>query len=74
MMMMEASTRVSVLDSGDDDHTIESHSNHVFFLIVCNCKHGTVLWVVGKRFLVKHVVDVMLPFPVTDPTLGCCGP
>jgi hypothetical protein len=28
---------------------------------------GVVLWVVGKRFLVKHVVDGMLPFLVTDP-------
>jgi N-acetylglucosamine-6-phosphate deacetylase len=29
---------------------------------------GVVLWIVGKRFLVKHVVDGMLPSPVTDPS------
>jgi hypothetical protein len=29
---------------------------------------GVVLWGVGKHFLVKHVVDGMLPSPVTDPS------
>jgi hypothetical protein len=27
-----------------------------------------VLWVVGKQFLTKHIMDVMLPSPVTDPS------
>jgi hypothetical protein len=37
---------------------------------------GLVLWVVGKRFLVQHVVDGMLPSPVkTHPRyLGCPVP
>jgi hypothetical protein len=29
---------------------------------------GVVLWVAGKRFLVKHIMDGMLPSPVTDPS------
>jgi hypothetical protein len=29
---------------------------------------GVLLWVAGKRFLIKHVVEGMLPSPVTDPS------
>jgi hypothetical protein len=29
---------------------------------------GVVLWVAGKLFLVKHVMEGMLPCPVTDPS------
>jgi hypothetical protein len=30
---------------------------------------GVLLWAVGKQFLIKHVVNCMLPFLVIDPPL-----